>query len=92
TPSVRTGLREDVYLTLVTAPRGADGAAVIGVGVHPLVVWLWIGAGVMALGTALAAVPGRRRRPTLPTSAPGAEPAEEPVEEPLAVGAGSEAR
>jgi cytochrome c biogenesis factor len=27
------------------------------------VVWLWIGGGVMAAGTALAAWPGRRRRP-----------------------------
>ena len=68
TPSVRTGLTEDVYLTLIDAPRDANDAAVIGVARQPLVVWLWIGGGLMALGTVLAAVPGRRRRPTQPTS------------------------
>jgi cytochrome c-type biogenesis protein CcmF len=70
TPSVRTGLTEDVYLTLVVAPRTPEAAAVIGVLVRPLVVWLWIGGGLMAIGTLMAAVPGRRRRPTDPTSAP----------------------
>ena len=30
--------------------------------VNPMVVWLWTGGGVMALGTAIALVPGRRRR------------------------------
>ncbi|MEW6153099.1 MAG: heme lyase CcmF/NrfE family subunit [Actinomycetota bacterium] len=63
TPSVRNGLREDVYLTLVAAPDDPASPAVIGVRVQPLVVWLWIGGGIMALGTLLAAWPaGRRRR------------------------------
>ncbi|HZN13864.1 MAG TPA: heme lyase CcmF/NrfE family subunit [Acidimicrobiales bacterium] len=70
TPSVRTGLREDVYLTLLSAPRASDGSIVLGVLVRPLVVWLWIGGGVMAIGTLMAAVPGRRRLPTSPASAP----------------------
>jgi cytochrome c-type biogenesis protein CcmF len=61
TPSVRTGLREDVYLTLIQAPRDAGDVAVIGVNVQPLVAWLWIGGGMMALGTLLAALPARRR-------------------------------
>ena len=69
TPSVRTGLTEDVYLTLVVAPRSPRASAVIGVIVRPLILWLWIGAGLMAVGTLLAAVPGRRRRPTAPASA-----------------------
>ncbi|MBW3557473.1 MAG: cytochrome c biogenesis protein CcsA, partial [Actinobacteria bacterium] len=91
TPSVKTGLREDVYLTLITAPRDADSAAVIGVNVQPLVVWLWIGGGLMALGTLMAAVPGRRRRPTRPASAPAATAHDEVAEvpEPVAVGGGS---
>lgn len=29
--------------------------------IQPLIVWLWIGGGVMALGTLLCVVPGRRR-------------------------------
>ena len=70
TPSVRAGLTEDVYLTLVVAPRTPTSTAVIGVIVRPLILWLWIGGGIMALGTLLAALPGRRRRPTMPVSAP----------------------
>jgi cytochrome c-type biogenesis protein CcmF len=63
TPSVRTGVREDVYLTLVSAPSGdPNGRVTIGVAVNPMVVWLWIGGGVVVLGTALALVPGPRRR------------------------------
>jgi cytochrome c-type biogenesis protein CcmF len=70
TPSVRIGLRDDVYVRLVAAPTGPGGAAIIGLVVTPLVSWLWIGGGVMALGTLLALVPGkRRRRPTEPASA-----------------------
>jgi cytochrome c-type biogenesis protein CcmF len=62
TPSVRTGFTEDVYLTLVVAPTEPDGDAVIGVIIQPLVTWLWIGGGIMGLGTLLAAWPDRRRR------------------------------
>jgi cytochrome c-type biogenesis protein CcmF len=70
TPSVRTGLTEDVYLTLVVAPARAGAPAVIGVIVRPLMLWLWSGALLMGFGTLLAAWPGRRRRPTSPVSAP----------------------
>jgi cytochrome c-type biogenesis protein CcmF len=71
TPSVHPGLREDVYLTLVSAPQNPGDSAVIGVIVQPLVSWLWIGGAIMALGTALAAWPGsRRRQPLEPVSAP----------------------
>ena len=69
TPSVRTGALEDVYLTLVTTSGDADGTVTIGVVIQPLAVWLWIGGGVMALGTVLSAVPsGLSRRPTDPAS------------------------
>jgi cytochrome c-type biogenesis protein CcmF len=69
-PSVKSGLDDDVYLTLVAPPEQPGGSAVIGVIVQPLIIWLWIGGGVMAVGTLLAAWPGRRRRPTAPVSAP----------------------
>ncbi|HEY3186490.1 MAG TPA: cytochrome c-type biogenesis CcmF C-terminal domain-containing protein, partial [Solirubrobacteraceae bacterium] len=90
TPSVRTGPFEDVYLTLVVAPRTASEPAVIGVAVQPLVAWLWSGGLVIAFGTLLAAVPGARRRlPTAPASAPVPDGREvDVVPEPLPVGGG----
>jgi cytochrome c-type biogenesis protein CcmF len=71
TPSVDTSPIEDVYLSLVKAP-GDDDAQTVGlrVVVQPLIMWLWIGGLVMALGTLLAAYPGRRRNPIDPVSAP----------------------
>src|SRR5688572_11145877 len=74
TPSVRTGVLRDVYLTLVSSP-GEDGRITLGVQLSPLVVWLWIGGGIMVCGTAVAVWPNRRagRR-----SEPGALPAEPP--------------
>jgi cytochrome c-type biogenesis protein CcmF len=61
TPSVRTGPLRDVYLTLVASP-GDDGRITLGVQLSPLVVWLWIGGGIMVLGTGVAVWPGRRNR------------------------------
>ena len=68
TPSVRTGLFEDVYLALVSAPD--DDTVTLRVIVQPLILWLWVGGGLMFAGTFLAAFPGRRRDPLEPTSAP----------------------
>jgi cytochrome c-type biogenesis protein CcmF len=73
TPSVRSQPTEDIYLTLVGPPAKAGDPAVIGVLIEPLVMWIWIGGGVIILGTILSAWPGRRRRPTDPVSAPVAE-------------------
>ena len=41
--------------------------------VQPLVVWLWIGGVVMALGTVLAAFPGPAPQPDRPRVGPTAE-------------------
>jgi cytochrome c-type biogenesis protein CcmF len=79
TPSVRGGVFDDVYLTLVAAPSTSTGSAVIGVVVTPLVNWIWAGGALVALGTALALVPGKRRSPIAPASAPVIEPNPEPV-------------
>jgi cytochrome c-type biogenesis protein CcmF len=71
TPSVRTGLTKDVYLTL--DPGAVDGgdAATIRVFIKPMILWLWLGGLVMAIGTLLAAFPGSRRRRAIdPVSAP----------------------
>ncbi len=70
TPSVRTTLYDDVALSVVDIAPGADGAVTIRVTVQPLIAWLWIGGGIMALGTLLAVFPGSRRNPLDPVSAP----------------------
>jgi cytochrome c-type biogenesis protein CcmF len=88
-PSVRTGLTGDIYLTLEQPVPVADtDAARIKVLIMPLTIWLWIGGGLMLAGTALAAFPGQRRRPTEPVSAPvGASTAEDAAVPPELVGA-----
>jgi cytochrome c-type biogenesis protein CcmF len=81
TPSVQTGLVDDVYTTLVEAPSEPDGPATIGVLVHPLTTWLWVGAALMAVGTLLAAVrvgrsagPPAGRRPPPPAERQAGRP------------------
>ncbi|HXX90272.1 MAG TPA: heme lyase CcmF/NrfE family subunit [Acidimicrobiales bacterium] len=70
TPAIASNAFADVYLTVDAIPTGAGGPVTIGVTVQPLVVWLWVGAGIVVVGALLAAVPGRRRRATDPLSAP----------------------
>jgi cytochrome c-type biogenesis protein CcmF len=71
TPSVSSGPVEDVYLTLQSTPTSSNTPAVVGVVVEPLVMWIWVGGGIILAGTVLSAWPGRRRRrPTDPVSAP----------------------
>jgi cytochrome c-type biogenesis protein CcmF len=64
TPSVKTGILGDIYLTLEPPVLQDSGEAHIKVFIKPLLVWLWIGGFLMAIGTILAAFPGRRRKPT----------------------------
>jgi cytochrome c-type biogenesis protein CcmF len=79
TPSVRSGPTRDIYLTLEGTPQAGATAATIKVAIKPLVLWLWVGGALMALGTVLAAFPGRRRRrPTDPVSAPATRTPDEP--------------
>ncbi len=71
TPSVKTGLTKDIYLTLEKASEAGATEAQIKVFIKPLILWMWIGGGLVAVGTLLSAFPGKRRRiPTAPTSAP----------------------
>ena len=87
TPSVKTGLREDVYLTVTRLPEGVDGPVVLRVIIQPMAMWLWVGGGVMAFGTVLAAWPGGRRRPTDAVSAPIPVAGPEPLPDPEPAGA-----
>ncbi|HEX4865120.1 MAG TPA: heme lyase CcmF/NrfE family subunit [Acidimicrobiales bacterium] len=70
TPSVRSRPTEDIYLTLAGTPARPGDPVVIGVIVEPLVLWIWVGGGVIIAGAVLAAWPGRRRRPGDPVGAP----------------------
>ncbi len=71
TPSVKTGFTKDIYLTLEKATAAGATEAQVKVFIKPLILWMWIGGALMAIGTVLAAFPGKRRRnPTAPTSAP----------------------
>jgi cytochrome c-type biogenesis protein CcmF len=67
TPATRSTIWDDVQLAVLAVPDGS-GSTIVRVTVQPLVWWLWFGGGVMALGTVLAAVPGRGRRSS-PTTA-----------------------
>jgi cytochrome c-type biogenesis protein CcmF len=57
--ALRSNMAEDLYLVL--ASLDADGLAAFQVLVTPLVVWLWIGGGVLLAGTLIAAWPVRAR-------------------------------
>ncbi len=71
TPSMYSTPKGDVALSLLALPTSpGESTITLRVTSQPLVAWLWIGGGVIAVGTALAAFPGRRRRPTQPVSAP----------------------
>ena len=79
-PATLTSARRDVQLSVVRLPSETGGNLVLRITVQPLIVWLWVGGAVMLVGIVLAAFPGRRRRPTAPTSAlDDAAPAEAPA-------------
>jgi len=75
-PAVDSTITSDVYLTINNV-RGGDWT--FGVVVQPLVMWLWIGGTLIVVGSVLSAIPGKRRRPTDPVSAPVAGAAPPPV-------------
>jgi cytochrome c-type biogenesis protein CcmF len=80
TPSVHTAAAGDAYLTLTEVDL-SSGTATVRLAVEPLVLWLWVSAGVMVAGAALAGWPRRRPRsvPALPAPAADAEPVEQPA-------------
>jgi cytochrome c-type biogenesis protein CcmF len=82
TPSVRTGLTHDIYLTIAgtNPPQPGDSTVTIEVFLKPLILWMWVGGLLMAVGTVLAAFPGKRRRnPLDPVSAPVTTPVADEV-------------
>jgi cytochrome c-type biogenesis protein CcmF len=69
TPIVRSGLTEDLYLSLVNVDPAA-GTASLEILILPLVWWLWFGGALMGLGTLIAGFPVRKRA-TATRTAPG---------------------
>ncbi len=88
TPAIDSSWRDDLYLTIASIP---DKGTVwtFGVVEQPLVMWLWIGAGLVGFGSVLSAIPGRRRRPTDPVSAPVPTRARPDTQDRVEVPAGS---
>jgi cytochrome c-type biogenesis protein CcmF len=56
--AIRTSLKEDFYVIL--AGFAEDGSATFQILINPLVVWLWIGGGLLLLGTTVALWPEGR--------------------------------
>ena len=80
TPSVRSGPAEDLYLTVAATPSKPGGPIVIDIYVEPLVMWIWVGGGIMFTGTVLAAlspVARRMRRGRAPAQPASTDQAEE---------------
>jgi cytochrome c-type biogenesis protein CcmF len=90
TPSVRTGPGKDIFLVLDQLPSRADDTIRLRVIIRPLVSWLWLGGGIMGLGTFLALIPGGRRN--RPKSVEPAAEAPSAAPEPTAPADGPEAR
>jgi|694.fasta_scaffold03566_19 cytochrome c-type biogenesis protein CcmF len=67
TPSVRVTPTVDIALSVLALPEAPGEPATIRVTVQPLIVWLWIGGGVMVVGTMMAMVGGGRRRRGTPS-------------------------
>ncbi|MBI4594851.1 MAG: heme lyase CcmF/NrfE family subunit [Candidatus Tectomicrobia bacterium] len=58
--AIRTTLKEDLYTIL--AGYDKDGTATLKVLVNPLVMWIWIGGGVLTIGAIIAMWPDRREK------------------------------
>jgi cytochrome c-type biogenesis protein CcmF len=61
TPSVRSRVTNDLYMTLLAFEQDGSSATV-SVIVEPLVSWIWVGGLVVALGAILGMRPARERR------------------------------
>ena len=56
---IRSTLKDDLYVILAGHEKDT---ATFKVMVNPLVIWLWIGGGIMALGTVIVMLPNRRKK------------------------------
>ncbi|MEW6489832.1 MAG: heme lyase CcmF/NrfE family subunit [Thermodesulfobacteriota bacterium] len=58
--SLRSTLWEDLYVTMPGI--GSNGDITLKVAVNPLLLWFWIGGGLMVVGGVLAIIPPRKRK------------------------------
>jgi cytochrome c-type biogenesis protein CcmF len=84
TPSVRTGLLEDVYLTIISSPN-EQGRVTIAIAVNSMTIWVWLGGALMALGTIVALAPTVKRRLQRPVPVDVAVGGDDPSPAPEAV-------
>jgi len=56
--AVRSSFKEDLYVILAGVAQ--DGSASLHIMITPLVIWLWIGGGLLLLGTTVAIWPQRK--------------------------------
>ena len=76
TPAVRTGLTEDLYVSVMQVdPKGAFVG--LRIYVNPAVGWLWIALGIMLLGCIVAVWPAREARATHVVRSTASRPADE---------------
>ncbi len=61
-PSLHSNLARDLYAIVVDGGSSTQEAATFRIFINPLVNWLWIGSGVLTVGTALALWPATRKR------------------------------
>ncbi len=61
--AIRTSLKEDLYVILASIAE--DGSATFQILINPLVVWLWIGGGLLLVGATVALWPESQRNSAL---------------------------
>ena len=61
-PAVKSNLARDIYAILVDGDAGPQGPATFRFFINPLISWLWIGTGVLTLGTIIAVWPSRKNK------------------------------
>ena len=61
TPAVKNLYDRDVYVNMINIDE--DGSVIgLQVIIEPMMIWLWIGGGIMGVGTLISAWPSRRRK------------------------------